>query len=52
MLSIVGRYPRSAGEAIDVSKAFSQPWLTQLAGWSVVLTGLFSASILLKGLGG
>jgi basic amino acid/polyamine antiporter, APA family len=46
---LVGRYPRSAGEAIYVSEAFRQPWLTQLVGWSVVLTGLVSASTLLKG---
>ena len=46
---LVGRYPRSAGEAIYVSEAFRQPWLTQLVWWSVVLTGLVSASTLLKG---
>lgn len=49
---LVGRYPRSAGEAVYVGEAFKQPWLTQLVGWSVVLTGLVSASTLLKGFSG
>ena len=49
---LVGRYPRSAGEAVYVDKAFRQPWLTLLVGWSVVLTGLVSASTLLKGFAG
>ena len=49
---LVGRYPRSAGEAVYVEEAFKQPWLTQLVGWSVVLTGLVSASTLLKGFAG
>ncbi len=49
---LVGRYPRSAGEAVYVQEAFKQPWLTQLVGWSVVLTGLVSASTLLKGFAG
>lgn len=49
---LVGRYPRSAGEAVYVGEAFNQPWLTQLVGWSVVLTGLVSAATLLKGFSG
>ncbi len=49
---LVGRYPRSAGEAVYVQEAFKQPWLTQIVGWSVVLTGLVSASTLLKGFAG
>lgn len=49
---LVGRYPRSAGEAVYVDEAFKQPWLTQLVGWSVVLTGLVSGSTLLKGFAG
>lgn len=47
-----GRYPRSAGEAIYVGEAFRQPWLKQLVGWLVVLSGLVSASTLLKGFAG
>ena len=49
---LVGRYPRSAGEAVYVGEAFSQPWLTQLVGWAVVLTGVVSAATLLKGFAG
>jgi len=49
---LVGRYPRSGGEAFYVGEAFRQPWLTQLVGWSVVLTGVVSASTLLKGFAG
>lgn len=49
---LVGRYPRSAGEAAYIEKAFQKAWLTQLVGWSVVLTGLVSAATLLKGFSG
>lgn len=49
---LVGRYPHSAGEAVYVGEAFKRPWLTQLVGWSVVLTGLISGSTLLKGFAG
>ena len=49
---LVGRYPRSAGEAVYVGEAFRRPWLTQLVGWLAVLTGLVSASTLLKGFAG
>ncbi len=49
---LVGRYPRSAGEAVYVDEAFSQPWLTQCVGWAVVLTGLVSGATLLKGFSG
>ena len=49
---LVGRFPRSAGEAVYVQEAFRQPWLTKLVGWSVVLTGLVSAATLLKGFSG
>lgn len=49
---LVGRYPRSAGEAVYVQAAFQRKWLTQLTGWSVVFTGLVSAATLLKGFSG
>ena len=49
---LVGRFPRSAGEAVYIENAFHQPWLTQLVGWSVVLTGIVSASTLIKGFAG
>ncbi|MCK5121944.1 MAG: hypothetical protein KAQ91_08160 [Methylococcales bacterium] len=29
------RYPKSAGEAVYVSHASSQPWLSALAGWGI-----------------
>lgn len=49
---LVARHPRSAGEAVYVRQAFRKPWLSQLVGWSVVLTGLVSAATLLKGFSG
>lgn len=49
---LVGRYPRSAGEAVYVAEAFKLRWLTTLVGWSVVLTGVVSAATLLKGFAG
>jgi len=49
---LVGRFPRSAGEAVYIENAFHRSWLTQLVGWSVVLTGVVSASTLLKGFAG
>ncbi|MGH1485526.1 MAG: APC family permease [Cellvibrionaceae bacterium] len=49
---LVSRFPRSAGEAVYVEHAFNQVWLTQLVGWSVILTGLVSAATLLKGFSG
>lgn len=49
---LVGRYPQSAGEAVYVQAAFRRPWLTQLVGWAVVLTGLVSGATLLKGFSG
>lgn len=49
---LVGRYPKSAGEAVYVERAFNKNWLTVVVGWSVVLTGLVSAATLLKGFSG
>lgn len=49
---LVGRYPRSAGEAVYIDQAFKQRWLTTIVGWSVVLTGVVSAATLLKGFAG
>ncbi|MFT6790861.1 MAG: APA family basic amino acid/polyamine antiporter [Cellvibrionaceae bacterium] len=49
---LVSRHPRSAGEAVYVQKAFNTVWLAQVVGWAVVLTGLVSASTLLKGYAG
>jgi amino acid transporter len=49
---LVGRYPRSAGEAVYVEKAFGQRWLSQIVGWGVIFTGIVSASTLIKGFAG
>jgi amino acid transporter len=38
------RYPRSAGEALYVSKAFSLPALSTCVGWFVITTGVVSAA--------
>ena len=49
---LVARFPRSAGEAVYIQQAFRQPWLSKLVGWLIVLTGVVSASTLLKGFAG
>lgn len=43
------RYPRSAGEAIYVSQAFSWPALSTCVGWFVIATGVVSAATLVNG---
>lgn len=43
------RYPRSAGEALYVSKAFSLPALSTCVGWFVITTGVVSAATLVNG---
>ncbi len=46
------RFPKSAGEAYYVFKAFNLSWLSQLVGWMVVLTGIVSAAAITKGFSG
>ena len=46
------RYPKSAGEAVYVSEAFSNSWLTALVGWGIVFTGIVSASVMAHGFHG
>lgn len=43
------RYPRSAGEAVYVSHAFSWPALSSCVGWFVIATGVVSAATLVNG---
>jgi APA family basic amino acid/polyamine antiporter len=43
------RYPKSAGEAVYVSKAFGRPRLAQIVGWFVVFTGIVSSATLMNG---
>jgi len=43
------RYPRSAGEALYVSHAFSWPVLSTCVGWLVIATGVVSAATLVNG---
>ena len=42
------RYPKSAGEAVYVSHAFSQRWLTALVGWGIVFTGIVSSAVMAR----
>ena len=49
---LASHYPRSAGEAVYVDRAFSRPLLTRLTGWGVVLTGLVSSGTLANGFAG
>ena len=49
---LASHYPKSAGEAVYVDRAFSRPLLTRLTGWAVVLTGLVSSGTLANGFAG
>lgn len=44
-----GRFPRSAGVAHYVNRAFSRNWLAQLMGIAVVATGVVSAATMTRG---
>ncbi|MCH9628090.1 MAG: putative amino acid permease YhdG [Chlamydiales bacterium] len=43
------RYPKAAGEAVYIQKAFGKKWLTATTGWLVVITGVVSAAALTRG---
>lgn len=43
------RFPKSAGEAIYIEKAFQQPWLSKLIGWSVIAVGTISSATITSG---
>jgi amino acid transporter len=47
---LVSRFPKSAGEAIYVQKAFGRPSLSLLVGLSIVSVGIVSTSTLVRGL--
>ena len=49
---LASHYPKSAGEAVYVDQAFSNPLLTQITGWAVVTTGLVSSGTLANGFAG
>jgi amino acid transporter len=49
---LASHYPRSAGEAVYVDRAFGRRWLTGLTGWAVVTTGLVSSGTLANGFAG
>lgn len=46
------RFPRSAGEAVYIDKAFGQQQLTQLIGLMVIFTGIVSAATMATGITG
>jgi len=46
---LVARYPRSAGEAVYVQRAFNWPLLSQLVGFLIVLVGIISTATLANG---
>lgn len=46
---LVVRFPRSAGEAVYVDKAFGRPALTMAVGLAVVLVGLVSSAAIVSG---
>ena len=46
------RFPRSAGEAVYIDKAFGRRWLTRLIGLLVVFTGIVSAATMATGIVG
>ena len=43
------RYPKSAGEAFYVGKAFAWRGLSALVGWGIVFTGIVSAAVMARG---
>lgn len=47
--SLCSRYPKSAGEALYISQAFSIPSLSALVGWFVIATGVVSSATLVNG---
>lgn len=46
------RFPKSAGEAVYVNQAFNNKMLNTFIGYAVALTGIISASTILKGFHG
>jgi len=49
---LASRFPKSAGEALYVEKAFGSVHLARTVGWLVVLTGIVSAATIANGFTG
>jgi len=49
---LVSKYPRAAGAALYVNRAFKQPFLTFMIAFAVMASGITSASTLARGFGG
>jgi len=49
---LVSKYPRAAGAALYVNKAFKQPFLTFMIAFAVMASGITSASVLARAFGG
>jgi len=49
---LVSKYPRAAGAALYVNKAFKRPFLTFMVAFAVMASGITSASTLARGFGG
>src|SRR5687768_17830755 len=49
---LVTKYPRAAGAALYVNKAFRRPFLTFLVAFAVMCSGLASAATLARAFGG
>ena len=49
---LVSKYPRAAGAALYVNKAFDIPFLTFMIAFAVMASGITSASTLARGFGG
>jgi amino acid transporter len=49
---LVSKYPRAAGAALYVNKAFNRPFLTFMIAFAVMASGITSASTLARGFAG
>ena len=49
---LVSKYPRAAGAALYVNRAFKRPFLTFMVAFAVMASGITSASTLARGFGG
>lgn len=49
---LVSKYPRAAGAALYVNKAFDRPFLTFMVAFAVMASGITSASTLARGFAG
>ena len=49
---LVSKYPRAAGAALYVNRAFKRPFVTFMVAFAVMASGITSASTLARGFGG